>query len=229
MEKVYSKKYKNDELFNEALFNSREAYEISRKSTYFRTPKVLSSYPDQLTIDFEFMEGWLEFTSLIRSYSYMGLPIQDLMQLFAKIGRGLAEYHKYSQKKHGDFDSTNVLFKIGESKICFIDFSRPNFADHATYNIEGNIYRDLALFIIYLRIKYPPNKLHFAFREKNRKLSKAVLKGYCEEAEISFDYNEFHREYLYCLRYKHLSGTFISRFFKWSQIFQLEDIRECTK
>src|SRR5690606_22891410 len=110
---------------------------------------------------------------------FLGPPDAVLDDITRNTGRALAEYHAGSGKIHGDFDPTNILFHVGESRICLIDFSRPDFADHPDY-CHGSIYRDLALLVIHLCVKYPPHQVLLAYRAKNRVLARAFLEGYFE-------------------------------------------------
>ena len=129
----------------------RPTRHIARRARHLRAPAILAFDPGGLCISFERMEGWSVLTKLLRSRRFLGLPDAALDAIMRNTGRALAEYHAGSCKIHGDFDPTNILFRVGEPRICLIDFSRPDFADHPDY-CRGSIYRDLALLVIHLLV-----------------------------------------------------------------------------
>jgi len=209
----------------EALANSEEAFQFASKALFLRVPRVVSYCKDRLLINFEYMEGWQTITSLIRDYHFLSATTEELRRTFRLVGRALAEYHSASGKIHGDFDSTNVLFKPNEPRICLIDFSRPDFANSSDY-CRGSIYRDLALFLVHLRVKYPPHQLHFAFRAMNRTLSKEFLLGYFEVSETKYEFDKLQAEFRACLKIDYLARTFMIRFLSASTIFSIEDLTQ---
>jgi RIO-like serine/threonine protein kinase len=222
--RTFEKKYADRTLFDEALASSEEAASIASRSRFLRAPGVIEADRERLAIRFEYMEGWRVLTALLRSRAFLGLRAAELEGLFRNIGGALAEYHAGSSKIHGDFDSTNILFKPGEPRICLIDFSRPNFADRPDY-CRGSIYRDLALFLIHLRVKYPPHQLHLAYRPENRLLSRSFLEGYFDLSSQRYSFDELRTEFDACMEIPYLSRTFINRFLGWSKPFDLEDLR----
>jgi RIO-like serine/threonine protein kinase len=223
--KVFAKNYSSPILFQEALANSEEAFQCAQNACFLRVPRIVSYHRERLLIEFEYMEGWQTITRLIRDYRFLGATTEELKRTFRLIGRALAEYHLLSGKIHGDFDSTNVLFKANEPQICLIDFSRPDFANTSDY-CRGSIYRDLALFLIHLRVKYPPHQLYFAYRAMNRTLSKEFLVGYFEGSETRYEFDKLQAEFSSCLTIDYLARTFMIRFLASSTIFNIEDLRQ---
>jgi RIO-like serine/threonine protein kinase len=224
MTSAFEKRYANQTLFDEALAASEEATAIARGARYLRVPAVLAFDPGGLWIRFEYLEGWTVLTRLLRSRRFLGLPDAALDGIIRNTGRALAEYHAGSGKIHGDFDSTNVLFSVGDPRICLIDFSRPDFADYPDY-CRGSIYRDLALFVIYLCVKYPPHQLLLAYRSKNRVLARAFLEGYFELSPQQYCFNELRTEFATCMKFPYLARSFMHRFLRWTDRFDLEFLR----
>ncbi len=224
MYKLFTKRYANRELFEEALENSLEAYRVSLEAQYLRVPKVMNYDECNLEISFEYMDHWTQLTFLIRDYGFLRLPAAEVESIFFRVGSALLEYHESTGKIHRDFDSTNVMFKRGEQKICIIDFSRPDFADYPGYN-RGSIYWDLALMVIHLRIKYPPNKLHCLIRPVNRSISRAFLRGYFSLSKLPYNHTEFLEQYNDCLRLEYIRKTFVVRFLLWTPIFDVRDLK----
>jgi serine/threonine protein kinase len=221
---AFDKYYANRILFDEALAASEEAAAIARRARYLRVPAVLAFDPGGLWIRFEYMQGWSVLTRLLRSRRFLGLPDAGLYDIIRNTGRALAEYHAGSGKIHGDFDPTNVLFRVGEPRICLIDFSRPDFADHPDY-CRGSIYRDLALFVIHLCVKYPPHQLLLAYRSKNRVLARAFLEGYFELSPQQYSIDELRTEFATCMNFPYLARSFMHRFLRWTDRFDLEYLR----
>ncbi|MGH7797413.1 MAG: hypothetical protein ACREQ2_21355 [Candidatus Binatia bacterium] len=222
--KLFVKRYTDQVLFEESLTNSEEAFKIAQRARFLRVPEVVSYDRQRLVINFEYMERWQTITNLIRNYHFLSLLEEEVKRIFQLVGRALAEYHYLSGKIHGDFDSTNVLFKPNEPRICLIDFSRPDFATSSDY-CRGSVYRDLALFLIHLRVKYPPHQLHFAYRSMNRTLSKEFLVGYFEVSETKYEFDKLQAEFRACLKIDYLARTFMIRFLSASTIFSIEDLR----
>ena len=224
MTSAFDKYYANRILFDEALAASEEAAAIARRARYLRVPAVLAFDPGGLRIRFECMEGWSVLKTLLRSGRFLRLPDAELDGILRNTGRALAEYHAGSGKIHGDFDSTNVLFRVEEPRVCLIDFSRPDFADHPDY-CRASIYRDLALFVIYLCVKYPPHQLLLAYRAKNRILSRAFLEGYFELSPQQYSFDELRTEFVTCMKIPYLARSFMNRFLRWTDRFDLEHLR----
>jgi serine/threonine protein kinase len=220
----FEKRYANRTLFDEALAASEEAAAIAQRARYLRVPAVLASDPDGLWIRFEYMEGWSILRRLLRSGRFLGLPDGTLDGIMRNTGRALAEYHDGSGKIHDDFDPTNVLFRVGEPRICLIDFSRPDFDDHPDY-CRASIYRDLAQFIIHLCVKYPPQQLFLAYRPKNRILARAFLEGYFEISSRQYCFDELQTEFAKCLEIPYLARSFMNRFLRGTDRFDLEYLR----
>jgi serine/threonine protein kinase len=143
---------------------------------------------------------------------------------YATPGAPWPEYHAGSGKIHGDFDPTNVLFSVDDPRICLIDFSRPDFADYPDY-CRGSIYRDLALFVIHLCVKYPPHQLLLAYRSKNRVLARAFLEGYFELSTQRYSFDELRTEFAICMEIPYLAHSFMIRFLPWTDRFNLEHLR----
>ena len=224
MSAEFIKRYPCRELYEEALSNSKLAYDASLKSRFLRVPKITSEHPDDLAIGFEMMADWLPLMALLRDYHFLGLPADELEQTFFMLGAALAEYHLHTGRIHRDFDSTNVLFRKGENQICLIDFSRPDFADRPDYYI-GSIYWDIALMLIHLRVKYPPYKMHCLLRRRNREISRYFLRGYFCTSNVSFDFSSLQAQYHKCLELEYLRKIFSVRFMRWSGVFSLEDLQ----
>jgi serine/threonine protein kinase len=224
MTSTFEKRYANRTLFDEALVASEEATAIAQGARYLRVPAVLDYDPGGLWIRFEYMEGWTVLTTLLRSRRFLGLPHSAVDGIIRNTGRALAEYHAGSGKIHGDFDPTNVLFSVDDPRICLIDFSRPDFADYPDY-CRGSIYRDLALFIIYLCVKYPPHQLLLAYRSKNRVLARAFLEGYFELSTQRYSFDELRTEFAICMEIPYLAHSFMIRFLPWTDRFNLEHLR----
>ncbi len=224
MTRAFDKRYANRILFDEALAASQEAAAIARQARHLRAPAVLAFNPDGLCIRFEYMDGWSVLTSLVRSRRFLGLPDAVLDAIMRNTGRALAEYHGGSGKIHGDFDPTNILFHAGESRICLIDFSRPDFADHPDY-CRGSIYRDLALLVIHLCVKYPPHQVLLAYRAENRVLARAFLEGYFELSPQRYCFDELRAEFATCMQFPYLARSFMNRFMRWTDRFDLEFLR----
>jgi RIO-like serine/threonine protein kinase len=222
--RAFDKRYANRVLFDEALAASQEAAAIARRARHLRVPAVLAFDPAGLRISFERMEGWSVLTRLVRSRRFLGLPDAVLAAIMRNTGRALAEYHAGSGKIHGDFDPTNILFRVGESRICLIDFSRPDFADHPDY-CRGSMYRDLALLVIHLCVKYPPHQVLLAWRAKNRVLARAFLDGYFELSPQRYSIDELRAEFATCMQFPYLAGSFMNRFMRWTDRFDLEFLR----
>lgn len=224
MPAAYLKRYASRALFDEAWERSRRAAEVSRGARWFRAPEVLGGDPDRLEIRFELMEGWSVLTTLLRSRRFLGFGPPRLDAIFRNTGRALAEYHAGSGEIHGDFDSTNILFRADDPRICVLDFSRPDFADRPDY-FHGTPYRDLALFLIHLRVKYPPHQLLLAYRAENRLLSRVFLDGYFELSPEPYSFDSLSEEFATCMKLPYLSRTFLARVLGWTDRFDLGDLR----
>lgn len=215
--KIFSKKYQNRMIFLEALSNSTEAYEISKRTSVFASPAVLNFNDENLIINFEFLEDAITVLEMLRSYNYKKMPVMKLKKLFFNIGIALSEFHKHSGRLHGDFAPSNIMFKSTNiDKLFFVDFSRAVESNDPYYN-RGSIYKDLSFFAIGSKIKYPYYLFPLAFRSLNDKLYQETLKGYCEDSKILFNSEEFVQEFD-----KHRKGflknTFMLKFFSWSRI-----------
>ena len=101
---------------------------------------------------------------------------------------------------------------------------RPDFADHPDY-YRGPIYRDLALFVIHLCVKYPPHQLLLAYRAKNWALSRAFLDGYFELSPQQYSFDELQTEFTTCMEIPYLARTFMNCTLRWTDRFDLEHLR----
>lgn len=222
-QRIFSKRFSSKELFEEAYRNSHRAWEASLASDVLETPQILRVDVASLTLDFEYRFGWRTVNDLMRSYRFLGIRPNSLHLLFQRIGRGLAELHRVTGHIHGDFDTTNILFEPNSLRVCFVDFSRPDFDPSPDYN-RRSIYRDLALFCIFVRVKYPPHKLPLAFRPMNRVLSREFFRGYETECASSLNLTSFEAEWLLLLENSFLSKIFVRRFLGWSALFSIKDL-----
>jgi len=221
---AFVKTYASDELFEEALSLSLEAVQASSRATILRVPAVIGWDRAARTVTFERLRGWWTVNHLIRGLSFRGLPSGSLEDLFTRVGYALAEYHAITGHIHGDFDTENVLIDPSQLEVAFIDFSRPDFAFYPAYN-RHCVERDLALFLIFLRTKYPPWKAAHLLRRANRLLSRRFLAGYRERlGDESINGARLRGEYEILLSQPYLSRTFAVRFLRRSAIFGLEDI-----
>jgi hypothetical protein len=224
----FSKAFESEELYEEAMENSLEAWKVGSDAEFFRAPRILGSDPAERIIEFELLDGWTEMLDLIRSWTLGGWSRAELLDLFQRTGYAAAEYHAATGKIHGDFYPANVLCREGDRRVFFIDFSRPDpllHSDSGAYN-RGSIYTDLALFAIFVLVKYTPMQMPLAWRPVNRDLIKEFLRGYFERAPGSYDPEGFGSEFSRLLREGGvLPRTFMSRFFGWTRIFRVDDLQ----
>ena len=224
----FSKIFESEELYEEAMENSLEAWKAGRDAQFFRAPCIVDSDPDGRIIEFELLDGWTEVLDLVRSWRLGGWSRAELLDLFHRTGYAAAEYHAATGKIHGDLYPANVLCRKGDRRVFFIDFSRPDpllHPDGGPYNY-GSIYTDLALFAIFVLVKYTPLQMPLAWRPVNRDLVREFLRGYFEHAPGSYDSEEFGSEFSRLLREGGvLPHTFMSRFFGWTRIFRVDDLQ----
>jgi len=225
---TFAKCFGSKELYEEAVENSLEAWRVGRDAQFFRAPCIVDSDPNRWLIEFELLDGWTEVLSLIRSWTLRGWPRAELVDLFHRIGYAVAEYHDATGKIHGDLYPANVLCRKDDHRVYLIDFSRPNprlHSDGGAYNY-GSIYTDLALFAIFVLVKYTPPQMPLAWRPVNRDLTREFLRGYFERAPGSYDPQDFDSEFSRLLREGGvLPRTFMSRFFGWTRIFRVDDLQ----
>ncbi len=211
-QKFFVKQFANRELYQESLSNSREAFILSKDSNFFTTPEILDFDDNNCRIIFEFYNGSIAVRKLLRSWNYLGLSKEELKMLFYNIGASIAEYHIKSKKLHGDFQPNNVMFTPGiTGKTAFVDFSRSELCeDDPEYN-RGSIYKDLALFAIHIKIKYPFKIFPLVFRKFNDVLCRMFFSGYFENSDNVYDYDRLSRE-IDNYRDSFYKNTFVFRF-----------------
>jgi serine/threonine-protein kinase RIO1 len=104
-------------------------------------------------------------------------PIADY-SIFEGIGKNLRIMHDHNLL-HGDFSPKNIIFD-NKDKIWFIDAS---FSEHNTngevLSKVDNIYKDISLFLMHLKISKPLYApWHFFNFKKNRRIKNHFLRGY---------------------------------------------------
>lgn len=219
--KSFLKEYPDYEQFLESLKNAQEAYSISQKTAIFTTPSVLYYDEEKCLISYEFIKDAITVRKLLRSYNYLKLTKKQLVDLFYNTGFALAEYHRHSKKLHGDFQPNNVMFEPGNTnRIYFIDFSRSELSDDPNYN-HGSILRDLALFAIHIKIKYPFYLFPMAFRKFNDLLCHEMFKGYMEFSKVIIEHDQLLDE-VEDLKQEFYKNTFMFKFFGWSRFLKIK-------
>jgi len=149
-----------------------------------------------------------------------------LLKLFYDIGVALAEYHIYSEKLHGDFFPANIMVKPGQArKIYFIDFSCPIEFNDPYYNY-GSVFRDLSLFVVCIRLKYPIHLFPLAFRKFNDELCQQFFKGYVDQSKIVFDNEAFNLEVEKTKLLPTLKNTFVIKFLDWVPFLKIRGYKD---
>jgi RIO-like serine/threonine protein kinase len=160
---------------------------------------------------------------VIRHRTFAGLPRAELMRTFWTIGAALEEFHRYTHRIHGDFDIDNILVKRGAQRIAFVDFTPPEYASTRRYN-QANPYRDIALFVLFVRAKYPPQRLYLAFRPQLRELARAFMRGYFRDEPARYDQRMLERYMNQLLDDTYLRATFSARYLRRSRLFRTDDM-----
>ncbi|HEX6998428.1 MAG TPA: hypothetical protein VF322_09800 [Gammaproteobacteria bacterium] len=184
---------------------------------------MLQADTRDLRIDYELLVGWHPLRTVIRHRTFDGISPPALRQLFWAIGAGLEEFHRRTHRIHGDFDFDNVLVKRGADRAVFVDFTPPEYACFRAYN-QGDVYRDIALFVLLLRAKYPPQQLHLALRGELRELARAFIQGYFRAAPAAYDRRLLERCTHELLETTYLGGSFAGRYLRRSRLFRTDDL-----
>jgi tRNA A-37 threonylcarbamoyl transferase component Bud32 len=219
----FSKRFREEWLFRATLRNSLRACVAARRSSWLRVPNILHADAEELRIDYEFLDGWQPLHSLIRHRTFRGLPAAELRRTFWTIGAALQEFHRYTHRIHGDFDIDNILVKRGARRVVFVDFTPPEYACSRGYN-QANPYRDLALFVLFVRAKYPPQRLYLALRPQLRGLARAFLNGYFQSARAKYDRRSLDSAMNELTENTYLSATFCVRYLRRSRLFRTDDL-----
>lgn len=219
----FYKVFSDQDVFDQSLENSIEAARIAEVSSKFKVPRILKASKKEKEICFEFLGDYQQVSNILRTFDFKGINLDTLCNLFFDIGVGLAEYHIQSKKIHGDFDPTNVLYS-SNMDLVYIDFSQPKHFPDEAYN-RGSIYRDLALMYIYINTKYPLQKINYAFRRTNKKLSLAFFKGYFyTRQDVRYNETEFKREFDEYLDQSYLSKNLVTMLFRSTRIFNYDEL-----
>jgi hypothetical protein len=219
----FSKRFSEEWLFRATLLNSLRACVAARRSSWLRIPRVLGADARELRIDYEFLVGWNPLHTVIRHRRFAGLPATELRRTFWTIGAALEEFHRHTHRIHGDFDIDNILVKRGADRIAFVDFTPPEYAMSRRYN-RASPYRDIALFVLFVRAKYPPQRLYLALRPQLRELARAFIGGYFRSAPAEYDQRMLESCMNELLDDTYLSATFSARYLRRSRLFRTDDM-----
>jgi hypothetical protein len=219
----FSKYFSQEWLFRATLVNSLRACTAARRSSWLRVPRVLHADDRELRIDYEFLAGWKPLHTVIRHRTFAGLPPAELRRTFWMIGAALEEFHRHTHRIHGDFDTDNILVKRDADKVSFVDFTPPEYASFRCYN-QANPYRDIALFVLFVRAKYPPQRLYLALRPQLRELARIFMQGYFRAAPAKYDRRMLERCMNELLDDTYLRATFSARYLRRSRLFRTDDM-----
>jgi thiamine kinase-like enzyme len=219
----FRKAFAAEWLFRATLRNSLRAWAAAQRSSWLRVPKVLHADHRELRIDYEFLAGWSPLHTLIRHRTFGGLSTAELQRTFWTIGAALEEFHRHTHRIHGDFDFDNILVKRGAERVAFVDFTPPEYASFLGYN-RANPYWDIATLVLFVRAKYPPQRLHLAFRPQLRELARAFIKGYFRAAPAAYDQRTLARSMKELLESTYLGETFSGRYLRRSRLFRTDDL-----
>lgn len=219
----FCKRFTEEWLFRATLLNSLRACAVARRSSWLRIPRVLDADAHELRIDYEFLVGWNPLHTVIRHRRFAGLSATELPRTFWTIGAALEEFHRLTHRIHGDFDIDNILVKRGADRIAFVDFTPPEYAMSRSYNLASP-YRDIALFVLFVRAKYPPQRLYLALRPQLRELARAFIRGYFRSAPAQYDQRMLERCMNELLDDTYLRGTFSARYLRRSRLFRTDDM-----
>jgi hypothetical protein len=219
----FSKCFTEEWLFRATLRNSLRACIAARRSSWLRVPNVIGVDAGELRIDYEYLEGWQPLYTVIRHLKFRGIPAPELRRTFWTIGAALEEFHRHTHRIHGDFDIDNILVKRGSQRAAFVDFTPPRYRLVRGYN-QATPYRDIALFVLFVRAKYPPQRLYLALRPQLRGLARAFLKGYFRAAPAEYDRRLLERSMNELIEDTYLSATFCVRYLRHSRLFRTDDL-----
>jgi RIO-like serine/threonine protein kinase len=147
----------------------------------------------------------------------------ELQRTFWTIGAALEELHRHTHRIHGDFDFDNVLVKRGAEHAVFVDFTPPEYASFARYN-EASPYRDIAMLVLFVRAKYPPQQLHLALRPQLTGLARAFISGYFRNAPARYDRRKLDSSMNELLADTYLGTTFTARWLRHSRLYRTDDL-----
>jgi hypothetical protein len=222
-ESCFSKRFSEEWLFRATLRNSLRAWSAATRSTWLRVPAVVRADPRELRIDYELMVGWRPLHTILRHRGFDGFAPAQLQRLFWTIGAALEELHRHTHRLHGDFDFDNVLVKGGDDGVVFVDFTPPEYARIPRYN-EGSPYRDIAMLVLFVRAKYPPQKLHLALRPQLTGLARAFIGGYFRDAPAKYDRRMLDRAMNQLLEDTYLGSSFTARWLRSSRLYRTDDL-----
>jgi hypothetical protein len=222
-ERCFSKPFAAEWLFRATLRNSLRAWVAARRSSWLRVPKVLHADYRALRIDYEFLADWNPLHAVIRHRTFGGLTAVELRRLFWTIGAALEEFHRHTHRIHGDFDFDNILVKRGAERVAFVDFTPPEYASFRGYN-QANPYWDIGTLVLFVRAKYPPQRLHLAFRPQLRELARAFIAGYFRDAPTRYDEQMLATATRELLDNTYLGATFSGRYLRRSRLFRTDDL-----
>lgn len=222
-ERCFSKPFAAEWLFRATLRNSLRAWAAARRSSWLRVPRVLHADYSELRIDYEFLAEWNPLQTLIRHRTFGGLSGVELRRTFWMIGAALQEFHRHTHRIHGDFDFDNILVKPGADRIAFVDFTPPEYASFRGYN-RANPYWDIGTLVLFVRAKYPPQRLHLAFRPQLRELARAFIAGYFRASAAQYDQRMLANAVHELLENTYLGATFSGRYLRRSRLFRIDDL-----
>jgi len=219
----FSKCFNEEWLFQSTLRNSLRAWAAARRSSWLRVPQILQVDRRTLRIEYEFLTGWNPLHVLIRHRTFAGLPASELLGMFWRIGAALEEFHRHTHRIHGDFDFDNILVKRGVDRIAFVDFTPPEYACFRRYN-QASRYADIVTFVLFVRAKYPPQRLYLALRPQLPGLARAFIEGYFHAARAPYDQRTLENCMNELLRTTYLGKTFSARYLRRSRLYRTDDL-----
>jgi len=219
----FTKRFTEEWRYRATLRNSLRAWAAGRRSTWLRVPRVLDADHRELRIDYELLNGWGRVHTLIRHRTFTGVSSPELRRTFWMIGAALEEFHRHTHRIHGDFDFDNVLVKRDIRKVAFVDFAPPEYVVSHRYN-QADPYLDMAMFVHFVRAKYPPQRLYLAFRSELTELARAFIEGYFRADAASYDPHRLESCTNELLENTYLGRTFSARYLRRSRLFRTDDL-----
>lgn len=219
----FSKRFTEAWLFRATLWNSLRACAAARRCSWLRVPEVLHADHRELQIDYELIRGCHPLHTVIRHRTFGGFSAEELRRTFWIIGAALEEFHRRTHRIHGDFDLDNILVKRGAEKVVFVDFTPPEYARFPRYN-QADPYRDIATLVLFVRAKYPPQRLYLAFRPQLRDLARSFIEGYFRAAPANYDERRLERCMNELLQNTYLGESFTARYLRRSRLFRIDDL-----
>ncbi len=186
MNPCFCKRFSEEWLFRATLRNSLRAGRRHGDPPGCECQRFCTPTRSSLRIDYELMVGWQPLHTILRQRTFAGLAPAELQRLFWTIGAALEEFHRHTHRIHGDFDFDNVLVRRGAERVVFVDFTPPEYANFRRYN-QASPYRDIAMLVLFVRAKYPPQQLHLALRRQLTGLARAFIRGYFRDAPAKYD------------------------------------------